>query len=216
MGPNHLEIIVSASVLFFVLIGCVADVGKGKVAAEVSEPAATEPAVQAANGEVLSIDTTASTLKALSAKVTATHPIIFHEWSGHAMVDGENLVDLEFTIEMASLESNHPKLTQHLLQEDFFWVEKYPHATFDAQEIKAGGEGETTTHTVTGDLTIRGKTKRVSFPATIVVDAGGVKANTEFSINRQDFAITYVGRADDLVQDNVVLTIALHAPTNAG
>jgi len=206
----------SASVLFFVLIGCVADVGSGKVAAEVSEPAVTEPVPEASNGEVLPIDTSASTLKALSAKVTATHPIVFHEWSGHAMVDGANLVDLEFSIEMASLESNHPKLTQHLLNEDFFWVEKYPHATFDAQEIKAGGEGEGITHTVTGDLTIRGKTKRVSFPATIVVDAGGVKANTEFTIDRQDFEVSYVGRADDLVQDKVVLTIELIAPTKAG
>ena len=39
-----------------------------------------------------------------------------------------------------------------------------------------------------------------------------IKAATEFSIDRQDFKVSYPGRADDLVQDNVVLTINLVAP----
>ena len=42
--------------------------------------------------------------------------------------------------------------------------------------------------------------------------ADKVSAKTEFVINRQDFGVTYPGRADDLVQDNVAMQIEFVAP----
>ena len=200
------------------LFACVGDVGEGKVAAEVAdappaeETAKKEEAPAKAAGTELAIDTTKSTVKALGAKVTAKHPIDFHKWSGTATVDGKQLTDLKFEIDMASLESDHPKLTGHLKDEDFFWIEKYPTATFDMAELKDGAEGEGNTHTMSGDLTIRGKTKRVTFPAKISAGPKGVSASTEFVIDRKDFDVVYKGKADDLVQDNVVLTINIMAP----
>ena len=68
------------------------------------------------------------------------------------------------------------------------------------------------THTVTGDLVIHGMTKRVTFPATITVGADTVTAKTEFVVDRRDFGVIYAGKADDLVQDNVVLQVDLVAP----
>ena len=198
------------------LVACVQDVGEGKAKAEVTEPPPAEaaaPAEKAAPaGAELAIDAGQSKIEALGAKITATHPVAFHDWNGTVTVDGDNVTDLQFTVQMASLESDHPKLTEHLKNEDFFDVTAHPTATFDAAEIKAGGEGEGVTHTVSGDLTIKGKTLRVTFPATVEVGADAVKANSEFTINRQDFGITYPGRPDDLVQDNVVLTVAIVAP----
>lgn len=195
------------------LVACVGDVGEGKVKAEIEEPPAAEKQAPAAEakGKTVPIDVAASSIKALGAKVTATHPIDFHKWKGAATVDGKEVTDLDFTIEMDSLEADHPKLTGHLKNEDFFDVAKFPEASFDATAIKAGADGDWT-HTVTGDLTIHGQTKRVTFPAKIAVSDTAVVANTEFTINRQDFAITYKGKADDLIQDNVVLTIAFTAP----
>ena len=53
-----------------------------------------------------------------------------------------------------------------------------------------------------------GKQKEVSFPITLSDDgAGTLSAKTEFSVNRQDFAITYPGKADDLVRDEVVIKV---------
>ena len=65
---------------------------------------------------------------------------------------------------------------------------------------------------VTGDLTIRGKTKRVSFPAKLGVGETEVSATTEFVIDRQDFDVAYPGRPDDLIQDNVLLQVDFVAP----
>ena len=60
-------------------------------------------------------------------------------------------------------------------------------------------------------MTIRGTTKRLTFPANVTVSATEVKAITEFVINRQDFGVTYPGRPDDLVQDNVRMNVELAA-----
>ena len=99
------------------------------------------------------------------------------------------------------------RLTEHLKNEDFFHVEQFPTSEFASTGIVAGSDSEGFTHTVTGNLTIHGETKQVVFPANIEMADGGVKAATEFVINRQDFKIAYPGRADDLIQDNVAMNI---------
>jgi polyisoprenoid-binding protein YceI len=192
--------------MFAALSGCVEDVGKDKVAAEVADVEPTQKTEPEATGETWAVDASQSTLKALGAKISATHPIDFKEWSGSVKVDGDTLTAVSFTVQMASLESDHPKLTTHLKDADFFDVPNHPTSTFESTKIEAGGK-DGATHTVTGALTIRGKTKQVTFPATIAVNDGTATAKTEFVIDRQDFGVTYPGRPDDLVQDNVVLTI---------
>lgn len=209
-------------VLLFTL-GCVEDVGKDKVAATVEEvPAAhgadaaktetpaTAAAAPAGSGKELQIDKARSKINALGAKISAKHPIDFHDYTGSVTLNGDVPTAVKFDVQIKTITSDNEKLTGHLLNEDFFYAEKYPNATFTSTAVTPGGTGGT--HTVEGDLTIRGVTKRVTFPATITVGASEVTANTEFVINRQDFGITYPGKADDLVQDNVVLTVNLVAP----
>ena len=113
---------------------------------------------------------------------------------------------------MTAIEADHPRLTEHLLNEDFFWVDKFPTSSFRSTQLSDGSETEGMTHTVTGDLTIRGKTKRVSFPAKLENGPSEVSASTEFVINRQDFDVTYPGRPDDLIKDNVLLQVNFVAP----
>lgn len=206
---------VSVLTLWF-LAGCVGDVGKDKAVAVVEEAtpaaaadAAAEPS-PVAKDDALSVDTSRSSVKALGAKVTATHPIVFKDFSGSVALDGDSVASVAFDVQMATLEADSPRLTEHLKNEDFFDVPNHPTSTFRSTGIKTGAEGAT--HSVTGDLTIRGTTQRVTFPATLAVSESEVTANAEFTINRQDFKVVYPGRPDDLVQDNVVLTIELLAP----
>lgn len=195
------------------LAGCVGDVGEGKVKADVQDVPA-EQAAEGAKAEAtrLAIDPARSSLEALGAKITATHPIVFHTWSGNVALEGEQVQAVEFEVDVASLKSDSEKLDGHLVKEDFFFVAQYPKATFTSASVTPGSAVEGMTHTVAGDLTIRGKTKRVTFPAKITVGADTVAAETEFTVDRQDFEITYPGKPDDLVQDTVVLKIAMVAP----
>ncbi len=196
------------------LTACATDPGKGKVAAEVEEvptEQVTTPAAPA--GKELAVDTSKSSIKALGAKVTAQHPIIWHSWNGSVTVDGNTLTGVSFSADMASLEADHEDLTAHLKNEDFFEVEKFPKATFKSASITEGSDAEGDwTHTVAGDFTIRGVTKRLTFPAKISVTDGEVTANTEFVMNRKDFGITYPGMPDNLIKDNVKMTISFVAP----
>jgi polyisoprenoid-binding protein YceI len=121
---------------------------------------------------------------------------------------------LAFTVQTASVEGDvgsrndwTGKLEEHLKSPDFFDVGKFPTATFRSLEIKSGGSGGS--HTIKGDLTIRGVTKRVTFPASLTVSGKEVTGKAEFSINRKDFGIAYAGKADDLIRDGVVLKIDL-------
>jgi polyisoprenoid-binding protein YceI len=195
--------------LWAALTGCVEDVGKDKVQAVVedAQPEAVEKEAPATDGTTWAVDTSRSKLHALGAKVTKQHPIVFPDFEGQIRVSESSVTGISFSADMSTLEADHPKLTAHLKDEDFFDVANHPTATFEASKIAKGAAAEGMTHTVTGALTIRGTTKQVTFPAKIEVANGTVTANTQFTIDRQDFGVTYPGRPDDLVQDNVVLTI---------
>jgi polyisoprenoid-binding protein YceI len=198
------------------LSGCVEDVGKDRVTAKVEDvPAATATKVEAPQADVvkLKVDPASSSINALGAKITATHPIVWKDYTGEISVVGDTLHAVQFTVQMATLEADHPKLTAHLKDADFFDAPTHPTSTFTSTEIKAGSDaGGEWTHTVVGDMTIRGTTKRLTFPAKVTVEPGQVMAKTEFVINRQDFGVTYPGKPDDLVQDNVRMNIELVAP----
>lgn len=158
------------------------------------------------------------TIGFVGSKVTGSHTGDFKKWSGSVTLAGGKAEGgkLEFTVQTASVVADEgsrndwtPKLEEHLKGADFFDTAKFPTATFTSTEIKAGGSGGS--HTVKGNLTLRGVTKVVSFPATIVVTGSEVSGKTEFSINRKDFGLVYAGKADDLIRDGVVLKIDVKA-----
>jgi polyisoprenoid-binding protein YceI len=64
---------------------------------------------------------------------------------------------------------------------------------------------------VTGNLQLHGVTKSITFPATIVVTPGAINVDGTFAINRKDFGINYAGAADNLIRDEVVLTLKIRA-----
>lgn len=100
---------------------------------------------------------------------------------------------IDVTIETPSLWSDHPGLTMHLKNQDFFDVKTHKSATFKSTKIEKDGDK----YKVTGDLTLLGKTKSISFPAEIK----GSSLKSEFSIDRIEFGMTYgKGKVDDKVE----------------
>ncbi|MEM6925524.1 MAG: YceI family protein, partial [Myxococcota bacterium] len=186
-----------ATLALLFAVGCVEDVGKDKVAAEVAEPAA---AVAPVTGRELAIDTAKSSVRALGAKITAKHPIEFDRWTGALRVAEGKLTGVDVTIQMDSLRADVDDLTSHLKNEDFFDVARFPTATFRSSGVvpKAGPDGAT--HEITGALTLHGVTKTVRFPASVAAQGDGLAAKAEFVIDRQDFGVSYPGRPDDLIQ----------------
>jgi polyisoprenoid-binding protein YceI len=58
---------------------------------------------------------------------------------------------------------------------------------------------------------MHGQTKAVTFPATIAATGDAIAVDSNFAINRKDFGINYAGAADNLIRDDVVLTLKIRA-----
>ena len=156
----------------------------------------------------LVLDPRRSSVSFVGRKVTADNEGSFGDFEGTAKLKGYTPQQLKVTIQMGSVSTGHPKLTNHLKNADFFNAEKYPTARFSSTKIRPGGEG-VATHTITGELSMLAVTKRITFPATIVVTDAGATGLAEFKINRKDFGIVYPGRPDDLIADEVLLKLNL-------
>lgn len=142
-----------------------------------------------------------------ASKVTGSHHGAFERFSGAIAYEGQpEKSRVTITIDTGSVTTDTPDLTKHLQTPDFFDIVKYPHAMFRSTEIKAGGD-KGATHTVTGNLELHGVTKSITFPATIAVTPNVITVESTFAINRKDFGINYAGAADNLIRDEVVLTL---------
>lgn len=163
------------------------------------------------------IDRATSSVGFTGAKVTASHDGTFSDFSGTMTVPERDPTRgrVSVTIQMRSLEIEPPRLAAHLKSPDLLDVERFPTASFESTSIVAGGSGEVrgerATHTVTGTLTMHGQSRTISFPAVIEVSDETVRARAEFSINRQEFGITYPGMPDDLIRDAVVIRFDVRA-----
>ncbi|MFO0970492.1 MAG: YceI family protein [Gemmataceae bacterium] len=123
----------------------------------------------------------------------------FTKVSGSAEVAAGAVSKIALDIDCNSLTSDTPKLTKHLKSADFFEVVNHPKATFVTTKIEAGSDVAKATHTITGDLTIRGKTKSIVIPATVSAK-DGLTLSSSFTISKKDFGMTYgEGKIDDAV-----------------
>ena len=194
------------------LVAC-PDPAKNKPQAKVTPaaPAAAQPAALT-GGETFAFSNDGSTLHWVGAKVTARHDGGFNTFSGTLqVVDGtpaKSQVKVE--IAMDSVFTEPEKLVTHLKSDDFFDVQKFPTATFVSQAIAEGGT-DGASHTVTGVLTLHGVSKTLTFPASIELTDGAVTVKAEFAINRKDFGIVYPGQPDNLIADQVLLKLDIHA-----
>ncbi|MBM4283143.1 MAG: YceI family protein [Deltaproteobacteria bacterium] len=192
--------------------------------ATIAEPAPTT--TPSADAAVLAIDAAASKIEFTGRKVTGVHPGGFRAFDGEVRV-GAGVGDSSVTlaIDTGSVFSDSERLTGHLKSPDFFDSAQHPKATFVSTAIVAGGAGGAT-HTVQGNLTLRGVTKAVGFPATLVASKDKVTLKAAFALDRQAFGIVYPGKANDLIADHVDLAFDIvatprvaplpAAPTDAG
>jgi len=191
------------------LFSACANPAADKPKAVVGEAGSASPS--AVGGEKYTIAPENSKIEFIGAKVTGQHHGSFKKFSGTIDYAGQpEKSRVSITIDSDSIETDTPDLTKHLKTADFFDVAKYPQAKFESTEIKPGGE-KGATHTITGNLTMHGVTKSIAFPATITVSPGVITVETSFAINRKDFAINYAGAADNLIRDDVLLSLHVRA-----
>ena len=128
----------------------------------------------------------------------------FKTLTGTATVSGDALTAVKVEIDTDSLYADDPKLTAHLKSPDFFGVKANPKARFESTKVEKADKG----YTITGNLTINGKTKEIAIPAEVSHAGGTLKINGAVTIDKRDFGMTYGGGKID---DPVAIKVSVEA-----
>ena len=163
------------------------------------------------------VDTQKSIILWNGKKVTGEHSGTIKLAGGTLSLSGTKLAQGSFTIDMTTITSTDgagARLEGHLKADDFFGVEKFPTANFVITKVTpAAGK-----LTVSGNLTIKGITKALSFPATLAVKGNNLTAVAKgVKVDRTKYDIRYGSKSffdsigDKAIDDEFTLDITLVA-----
>lgn len=168
----------------------------------------------------LTVDPMASSLNWTAKKVGGGHNGTVKLNKGTLNLEGNKLTGGSFVMDMTTIADadQNARLTTHLKSEDFFGVEKNPTSTFTITKAALVGKakGGMSNYNITGDLTIKGITHPVSFPAVVKVNGNSAEASAKVTVDRLKYDIKFrsgiIGTATDkIIEDTFTLDVKLVA-----
>ena len=136
-----------------------------------------------------------------NVKFAVSHMVVSEVEGSFRMFDGSlvaskaDLSDakVNFSVDVASVNTDNEKRDGHLKSDDFFNAEKFPKMSFVSKSMKPLGGNK---YALTGDLTLRDVTKTVTFDVTYggQINTGrGVKAGfkAKATIDRLTYGLKY-------------------------
>lgn len=210
------KVIISAFMLSSVLVAC-SDNGtkteaKDAVEVEVTKTEATQTFATVSEGSHVywraahlgGVEPRFGKLMLQSAEVMTTDNMITN---AKVVMDMNN-----FTVENFEDQESIDKLAGHLKSDDFFKVATHPTSTFELATI-VSQEGDYNAK-ISGNLTILGVTKSITFNANVMATDATVSVKSEdFVVNRTDWGLTYNTEgtegvpADYLISNDIGFTI---------
>jgi len=167
----------------------------------------------------VTVDKTESSVTWHASKVTGSHfgnvPISDAklDYNDGKITGGSFEMDMSnLTVEDLEDATSNKNLTNHLKSDDFFSVEKFPKASMKITNVKSV-DGKT--YEITSDLTIKGITAPVTFPATLAIVNGKMVTTAEIKFDRTVYDIKFRSGsyfedlADKLIYDEVKLEVKL-------
>jgi len=152
------------------------------------------------------LDASRSTVGLRSKSMWGLAPVkgVFRQVSGQGTVSPTGDVSGAVTVSAASIDTKMKKRDTHLRSADFFDSDTYPNITFTVNQAQPSGQGVT----VSGNLTVRDRTKPVTFDATVsAVSDSEMSLDTEVQIDRSDFGLTW----NQMGMASMHNTITVHA-----
>jgi polyisoprenoid-binding protein YceI len=172
-------------------------------------------------GQTYSVDSSASKITYVGKKVTGEHSGTLTLKSGSLTFKGDTISAGEFVADMNSLTSTditdkeyNAKYVSHMKSPDFFNTEKHPESKLVIKSSKKTKNGLE----VSGDLTMLGETKPVSFVVTDLKKTNaGVTGKSNLTLNRTQWGLKYgstsffKGLGDKAIHDEFTLAVELSA-----
>ena len=146
-------------------------------------------------------------------------PGFFRDFTGAINYDAKDPLrsTVEFTAKATSIDTGVGGRDTHLRSADFFEVEKFPEITFKSAKVEKKGNG----WLVTGDLTMKGVTKSISFPFNIAGflpadqrSGGKMGVTAETTLNRRDYGVNYgsnMPNGTPVLSDEVKINLQIEA-----
>lgn len=116
-------------------------------------------------------------------------------------------------IETSSCLTDNDTLTKVVMNDQFFDVNNYPEAEFTVTSI----DESNSQYWVAGNLTLRDVTRSIRYPADIALTEDGMMTiDAEFTVNRRDWGIIYDGIGDNVLKDEVLISLDVEAEREDG
>ncbi|PZR28739.1 MAG: lipid-binding protein [Azospira oryzae] len=162
------------------------------------------------------VDTQKSKITWVGKKVTGQHNGTINLAEGSFTSKGKTISGGTFTIDMTTIKDadGSARLEGHLKADDFFATDKFPKSTFVITKIDSKGTDQ---YAVKGNLTIKGITNEVEFPATIKMAKDQLTASAKIVVDRTKFDIKFrsgnffENLGDKAIEDNFELNVELVA-----
>lgn len=140
------------------------------------------------------------------SSVKGAHTGYVYISKGELMIENGQLMGGTVEVDMSTIEGDDHRsdnnLINHLKDPDFFDVKKFPISTIAITRVESTNEEN---KKFTGNLTIKGITHPVSFPANMEVQDGIVKANGKLVIDRTKWDVRYnSGKFFDNLKDQAI------------
>jgi polyisoprenoid-binding protein YceI len=143
----------------------------------------------------------------------------FNDFEGTAVIDAADPAksSVNITIQVASIDTRNEQRDAHLRTNDFLDAETFPQITFASTSIAQKSEDE---FEVTGDLTIKGVTRSITFPIEFQGAAKDPFGNDRIGfegqvvINRKDWGVSWNAALETggvLVSEKVTLEFEISA-----
>jgi polyisoprenoid-binding protein YceI len=201
--------------------------GCGKSDKEVKMLSGDKSAETKKASKTIKIDTSSSTMNWLGKKVTGQHNGTIKIAGGEVGLDNSGMVvggsfemDMKTItdIDLTDAEWNN-KLITHLKSEDFFSAEKFPKSKFEITKVEPLSDPAKPNfnNMISGNLSIKGITKSISFPASIKMENGALTSFADFEIDRTQWDIKYgsgkffENLGDKMINDNFNISFKISA-----
>src|SRR6266404_459062 len=138
------------------------------------------------------------------------HLVAIREFAGEAQLTPDSIssASLEITAKAASMVETNSVFTDQQkqiidkeLREIVLQPDQYPDITFRSTSVtgKAAGANQYDLK-IAGDLTLHGVTRQITIPTKVTVTGNDLRAQGEFSVNRDDFKVKATSAAHGLVR----------------
>lgn len=170
-----------------------------------------------------SIDIEQSELTWAGKRIAYGHSGTLNLAKGTLTVANGELTGGNFEMDMTSMvstdiedESRKTRLMGHLKSEDFFNVAQFPTSMVSITSVKSQ-KSEYGNYEITADLTIKGTTHPVTFPANVVIKGDQIIAEASILFDRSKYNIRYGSGSffddlgDKVISDDIEIGVKLIA-----